>query len=195
MAFDERRQRERVARRRLITTTARALAESEGWDVVTTRRLSSQIEYSQPVLYNHFRSMEDIVEAVALEGFDELAGTLCAARRGGPTPDDDLTRVVAAYIGFAATNPAVYDAMFTRSTRLRFGAEDTVTPPTDAFRELREAVAPIAAAHEVETIETLTEVLWAALHGLALLDRNGRRPGHHADRIKLLVAKFCAAGP
>jgi hypothetical protein len=26
----------------------------EGWDAVTTRRLSTEIEYSQPVLYKHF---------------------------------------------------------------------------------------------------------------------------------------------
>ena len=60
-----------------------ALAEREGWDAVTTRRLSTEIEYSQPVLYKHFASMEDIVEAVALEGFGELAETLSTAR-GGP---------------------------------------------------------------------------------------------------------------
>jgi hypothetical protein len=36
--------------RPLMITTARKLAEAEGWDAVTTRRLSSQIEYSQPVL-------------------------------------------------------------------------------------------------------------------------------------------------
>ena len=40
--------RERTARRRLIMTTARTLAEHEGWDAVTTRRLSTEIEYSQP---------------------------------------------------------------------------------------------------------------------------------------------------
>ena len=69
MAIADRRLRDRTARRRLITSTARTLAEREGWDAVTTRRLSAEIEYSQPVLYKHFASMEDIVEAVALEGF------------------------------------------------------------------------------------------------------------------------------
>jgi hypothetical protein len=34
----------------LIITTARKSAEAEGWDAATTRRLSWQIEYSQPVL-------------------------------------------------------------------------------------------------------------------------------------------------
>src|SRR6266498_1672770 len=65
MAIEDRRLRDGAARRRLITTTARNLAESEGWDAVTTRRLSTEIEYSQPVLYKHFGSMDDIVEAAA----------------------------------------------------------------------------------------------------------------------------------
>ena len=81
MAIAERRLRDRAARRQLIVATARALAEGEGWDAVTTRRLSTEIEYSQPVLYKHFASMEDIVEAVALEGFSELAEALRTARR------------------------------------------------------------------------------------------------------------------
>jgi AcrR family transcriptional regulator len=61
MTIEDRRARERAARRQLITATARTLAEQEGWDAVTTRRLSTEIEYSQPVLYKHFSGMEDIV--------------------------------------------------------------------------------------------------------------------------------------
>ncbi|WP_250006665.1 TetR/AcrR family transcriptional regulator [Actinoplanes sp. M2I2] len=191
MAIEDRRLRERIARRQLITATARALAESEGWDAVTTRRLSTEIEYSQPVLYKHFGSMEEIVEAVALEGFGELAVTLREARHGGATPAGEVDRVAAAYNGFAADNPALYDAMFTRSTRLRFGAEDTPAPLIEAFGELRQAVTTIAAGGDVDT---LTEVLWAALHGLVLLGRNGRlRPEHEAERLEILLARFRAA--
>jgi AcrR family transcriptional regulator len=153
--------------------------------------LSTEIEYSQPVLYKHFGSMEDIVEAVALDGFGELAETLHAARSSSPMPADEVGRVAAAFSGFAATNPALYDAMFTRSTRLQFGGTaDTPAPAVDAFRELRAAVTSIAGARDVDT---LTEVLWAALHGLVMLGRNGRlRPGHDADRIEALVAQFGA---
>src|SRR5689334_14657227 len=122
MAIADRRLRDRAARRQLITTTARALAEREGWNAVTTRRLSTEIEYSQPVLYKHFASMEDLVAAVALEGFGELANALRTARGGGTSrsPEEALRRVAHAYSSFAADNPALYDAMFTRATRLRF---------------------------------------------------------------------------
>lgn len=192
MSIEDRRRRERAARRRLITATARSLAEREGWDAVTTRRLSTEIEYSQPVLYKHFAAMEDIIEAVALEGFGELADTLGAARRGDGSPRDALTRVAHAYSRFATENPALYDAMFTRATRLRFGASDSPEPLSAAFVQLREAVDPVAGGRDVDT---LTEVLWAALHGLTTLARNDRlRPGRDTDRIQLLVAQFDDAG-
>src|SRR5581483_7897573 len=113
MAIQHRRERERAARRQLIVTTARELAEAEGWDAVTTRRLSTEIEYSQPVLYKHFAGMEQIADAVALEGFDELAEVVRAARADTDVADEALTRIAHAYLDFARDNPAVYDAMFT----------------------------------------------------------------------------------
>ena len=82
MVISERRAREQAERRRLIISTARRLAEAEGWEAVTTRRLSEEIEYSQPVLYKHFAGMDRIAEAVAIDGFAELAETLSRARRG-----------------------------------------------------------------------------------------------------------------
>src|SRR4051794_6111303 len=52
MAIADRRERELAQRRARIVTAARTLAETEGWDAVTTRRLADSIEYSQPVLYS-----------------------------------------------------------------------------------------------------------------------------------------------
>jgi AcrR family transcriptional regulator len=188
MAIADRRLRDRAARRRLITATARAVAEREGWDAVTTRRLSTEIEYSQPVLYKHFASMEDIVEAVALEGFGELAESLGQARCGAGEAREVLARVARAYSSFATENPALYHAMFTRATRLPFSAEGRPVQLSAAFAELREAVASVAGGRDVDT---LTEVLWAALHGLSTLGHHDRlRPGRETERIELLVAQF-----
>ncbi|MBW0015591.1 TetR/AcrR family transcriptional regulator [Mycobacterium sp.] len=190
MAIEDRRARDRAARRRLITDTARRLAEAEGWDAVTTRRLSTEIEYSQPVLYKHFSSMDDIAAAVAVDGFTELAEALGRARSDAATPEQALRPIAHAYLDFARENPALYAAMFTRATTLRFAAADTPQPMTAAFAGLREALAPLAAD---EDLDTLTEVLWAALHGLTTLAHSGRlRPGRDDDRVDLLVAQFSA---
>jgi AcrR family transcriptional regulator len=190
MAVEDRRARERAARRRLIITTARRLAEAEGWDAVTTRRLSAEVEYSQPVLYKHFAGMEDVADAVAVDGFGELAHAIGAARSDtrSDTARDALTGIAHAYVDFGRDNPAVYDAMFARATRLRFAAKDTPPQLTAAFAELRQAV--VLAADEQDA-DALTEVFWAALHGLVTLSRTGRlRPGYDSERLQLLVEQF-----
>src|SRR5581483_8519947 len=151
MAIQHRRERERAARRQLIVTTARELAEAEGWDAVTTRRLSTEIEYSQPVLYKHFAGMEQIADAVAIEGFGELAEVTRAARSGADAASGGLTRIARAYLDFARDNPALYDAMFTRATTLRFASDDTPPALETAFAELREAVREIAGDDDADT--------------------------------------------
>jgi AcrR family transcriptional regulator len=188
MATRDRRERERAARRRLIITTARKLAEAQGWDGVTTRRLSAEIDYSQPVLYKHFTGMEQIAEAVAMDGFAELADLCSAARSGAGTAGDAPTRIAPAYLDFARDNPAVYDAMFTRASTLRFAGQDTPPQLEAAFAGLRHAVGLAPDEHDADT---LTELFWAALHGLVTLTRTGRvRPGYDADRLHLLVDEF-----
>lgn len=193
MAIEERRERDRTARRRLIVTTARRLAEAEGWDAVTTRRLATEIEYSQPVLYKHFGGMDAIADAVALDGFAELGEAMRSARSGADTAGAHpaLARVSRAYLDFARENPSLYDAMFTRTTSVRFAVDDTPPELTGAFAELRAAVAAVADGQDADT---LTEVVWAALHGLVALDRAGRlRPDHVAERVDLLVSRFARA--
>jgi AcrR family transcriptional regulator len=188
MSIEDRRQRERAARRRLIIGTARRLAEAEGWDAVTTRRLSTEIEYSQPVLYKHFSGMDEIAAAVAIDGFGELADELRAARAGAETPHRSLASVAHAYLDFARANPALYDAMFARTTTLHFAAEDTPLQLSAAFAELREGLRGVARETDADT---LAEVFWAALHGLTTLGRGRRlRPECDSERVELLAAQF-----
>jgi hypothetical protein len=71
---------------------------------------------------------------------------------------------------------------------LRFAAEDTPPQLIATFAELRHAVALVADDRDADS---LTEVLFAALHGLVVLNRGARlRPGHDAERLGLLVKQF-----
>lgn len=185
MSVRERRERDRASREQLIVTAARELAEAEGWDAVTTRRLAERVEYSQPVLYSHFAGKAGIVRAVALEGFSELAAELRRARTAAPDADAALRAVAAAYQGFAQSRPAVYDAMFVMPTDIPFAMPETPATPRAAFAELRAALAPLAGNRD---LETLGEVAWSALHGLAALARGNRlRASHQQARLDLLA--------
>ncbi len=188
MSVQERKQREQADRERLIVATARELAEQQGWDAVTTRRLAERIEYSQPVLYSHFRGKREIIGAVALEGAAEMAAALRAvASAAGPRAR--VTALARAYLDFAERNPAVYDAMFQLDGGLAFAHEDTPQPLKDAFAALLESLGEVAGDGVHPAL--FTEVFWAALHGLATLTRAGRLPPADAERrVKLLVDRL-----
>jgi AcrR family transcriptional regulator len=184
MPSKTRRERAREDRRTLIVRTARALAEAEGWDAVTTRRLAEAVDYSQPVLYGHFKNMDAIADAVAVEGIEELGAALRAARLSGADAADGLLRLAQAYLAFAEQHPALYDAMFVRRTDLVFGAAESPKALKDTFEEIRAGVQPFTS----DDAETLTEVFWSALHGQATLNQGARlRPAHHHARAALLV--------
>jgi len=190
MSIAERKERQRAERYELILATARELAEAEGWDAVTTRRLAELINYSQPVLYSHFKGKAEIMAAVATRGFEELATRLqeeTANRVGAP---DVLRNVCAAYLDFARTRSVVYEAMFVLPTGIKFASEDTPPALRAAFAALVTALGP-----ERQDTVALAEVLWSALHGMVVLEQSGRIPPMGAtDRLNTLVEKFGSKG-
>jgi AcrR family transcriptional regulator len=180
MSITDRRERQRAERLELIVSAACELAEAEGWDAVTTRRLAGLIDYSQPVLYSHFKGKADIMGAVAMRGFEDLAERLNGSRAGG------LRSFCAAYLAFARSRPVIYEAMFVLPTGLKFASEETPAALRAAFAALVAALGPKHAMPEVTA-----EVLWSALHGMAVLARSDRIPARGADdRLNVLVQMF-----
>ncbi|WP_425825606.1 TetR/AcrR family transcriptional regulator [Streptomyces fractus] len=189
MSLQERKERERAGRERLIVATARELAEQQGWGAVTTRKLAERIEYSQPVLYSHFRGKREIIGAVALDGAAEMAVALRAATAAADGPRARVAALAGAYLDLAERNPAVYDALFQLDGGLEFAQEDTPEPLKDAFAALMECLGEVAGdgVHP----GAFAEVFWATLHGLATLARAGRLPAAYAEqRIGLLVDRL-----
>jgi AcrR family transcriptional regulator len=184
MSIAERRERQREERYELILAAARELAEAEGWDAVTTRRLAGLIDYSQPVLYSHFKGKADIMAAVATRGFEELATRLRMANVTGAP--DVLRNVCAAYLDFARSRPVVYEAMFVLPTKIKFASEETPTALRAGFAELVAAL-----GSDRREPEFLAEVLWSALHGMVVLMQSERILAMGAEvRLNVLVQKF-----
>ena len=181
----ERKLRDKQARREQIIRVARRIAELEGWPSVTVRRLADEISYSQPVLYAHFGSREGILAAVAIEGFQELGLALEKARKQVKR-GNALESVALAYLKFAASSPALYEAMFSLSLNVPFG--EAATPP-----ELRFGFSQLLALFQGQSskAEVLSELFWASLHGIAELTRTRRLPPiRQKERVRVLVERF-----
>lgn len=186
MGIAERRVRERAEREQRIIAAARVIAEREGWSAVTVRRLAEEIEYSQPVLYSHFANRDAIVAAVAVEGFRELTVDLRRAAQRSNNRRGALGNVAMAYLAFACGRAALYEAMFTMQTDLRFAEAGTRPELKDAFAALAAVIRPSKA-----DVEIATETFWAALHGLAELERSNRiRHSARDERVALVVCGF-----
>jgi len=181
----ERKLRDRQARRAQIISAARRIAELEGWSSVTVRRLSDEISYSQPVLYAHFGSREGILDAVAIEGFQEIGLALEKARKRAKR-GNTVESVANQYLEFAAFSPALYEVMFSLSLSVRF--DDAATP-----RELRFAFSQLMELFQGQSSkpEVISELFWANLHGIAELTRTKRFPrSRQKERVRALVELF-----
>jgi AcrR family transcriptional regulator len=141
------------------------------------------MECSQPVLYSHFANRDAIVAAVAVEGFRDIAVDIRRAAQEAANSHVAPRNAALAYLNFARENPALYEAMFSMPTGLQFSEGDIEL-------ELREAFAALAAVVTARAgdVDITTETFWAALHGLAELERSGRITHDLRDaRVALVV--------
>lgn len=173
--------RRATATRRALLDAALRVAEAEGWNAVTTRRVAAEIEYTQPVVYQHFASRADLVDAVVLEGFSALTAHVEVLTDDiGPatTPHERLAHLARAYVEFARAHPRRYEAMFSQPTTLEFASAATPPELCGAFDALCSFV---AAAMPDDDPEPVAECFWACCHGLASLVIAGRIPEASVD--------------
>ncbi|UZF56969.1 TetR/AcrR family transcriptional regulator [Gordonia polyisoprenivorans] len=188
MGTQDRRARERAERRDRVVEAARDLAERDGWSAVTTRRLADEIEYTPPVLYQHFPGGRDeIVTAVALLGFAEFVASVS----GDTETEGGVGGLIDAYLAFAQRNPATYEAMFAMPIAARFAHDETPEIMRRAFSIFVEVLGGGDALGEDVGVQVRAELLWSALHGVCELRRCGRLdPSMESARRAELVAVF-----
>lgn len=168
-------ERRYLARREQIMEVALQIAAGEGWGAVTTRRLAQAIDYSQPVIYQHFASRDDLLRTIAIDGFAALSDHVeTLATTHLPVSLGELCRT---YLDFARSNPSRYEAMFSLPTSITFDARDTPDAPQRAFNSLRTLIA----RHTGQDPDTAAEFFWATCHGLASLIAAGRIPDERLD--------------
>ncbi len=164
-----------------IIDVSLTIIEDEGVEQLTIRRIAETINRTQPAVYQHFSSKDAILAAVVIAGFSALAERLKRATRGGTT---SLIAIANAYVRFGLERPRLYEVMFVGPPVITFAVADTPMPAQSAFQIFAAAVGE--SGLQPAQIETVTEVVWAALHGLVMLSITKRlRPGRALQRTRL----------
>jgi AcrR family transcriptional regulator len=175
MGPKDRQERERDAMRAKILSAARELFVKEGYDAVSMRQVAKRIEYTPTTLYLYFEDKEAIFRALCDADFLTLRSVFDQIAEI-KDPVERLREIGRAYVAFALKNPNHYRFMF--MTPPPFGDVKSKTiergnPDQDVYAFVLSAAADAIAAGklraEFNDPELVTQILWAAVHGLVAL--------------------------
>lgn len=156
-------------RRALIDVTVQLIREG-GVAAVSMREVAGRLGVTMGAPYHHFRDKDELLAAVAAQGFQRLRAEIlqaleCAPQRPGP---EQLQEMARAYIHFATQNAAEYSAMFLPQFRDRPRFPELHAVGGESF-ELLATFLREALALDGEQAMLRAVALWSRWHGFACL--------------------------
>lgn len=139
------------------------------------REIARRAGVSHNAPYRHFRDKDDLLAAIAEQGFERLTAALQSAAGKGQTPFQQLQSAGIAYVEFAQAQPEHFSVMFSidlRETR-------HVSAKAAAEKCFAELVKLVVASDEGQSFrnispETAALVAWTQVHGIAVLALRGQ---------------------
>lgn len=182
-------------RREQILEVALKLFAEHGIQQVSTRRIAQAVGISQPSLYAHFRTSDEIAIELCCRGFTRLHDQLTHASAEAGTPEERLRRLGEEYVRFGFAHPAVYRVAFMVDQPTGHIPEPSpvLAAGLRAFGVLLALFQEVRDAHD-ETTAALAQSTWASMHGLvALLLVRHEFPWVGRERlIALHLGRLCA---
>jgi AcrR family transcriptional regulator len=193
MGITERRLRQKEEIKANILSTAWQIVKEDGWEAISIRKIADAIEYSVPVIYDHFENKDAILWEFAKDGFQRLAKKIQQAKDTSNDPAEQLKAIADAYWSFAFKNREYYQLMFGLGMA---GCEiEKCFPERAGFRKLviEPITAIIARGNNPDANPCLKYyTYWSILHGLISI--KNMRNQNASDEINKLVMDDAIAG-
>jgi len=193
MGIKERRLREKEEVRSTILTAGWRLVKEEGWESLSIRKIADAIEYSIPVIYDHFENKEAILEEFGKEGFKVLTKKLKKAKEKHQQPAEQLKAIAEAYWDFAMKNTEHYQLMYGVGMACCEG-EHCMSEQTE-FRELiAEPISELISKgkHPQANPCLKYHTFWSIMHGLISIRMTNR--SDVSDQLNKLVLSDAVEG-
>ncbi|HEX4229061.1 MAG TPA: TetR/AcrR family transcriptional regulator [Bryobacteraceae bacterium] len=171
-------------RETLLDSAIRLIAEV-GPAGFTLREVARRAGVSHNAPYRHFSDRDDLIAAIATQGFRQLTQAMLRAAAGGVSAVDRLKRAGLAYVTFALHRPEHFTVMFDASTPVKGGHEDLAKAAEEAFDTLLNLV---RSWHDEGRLSgdarEFALLAWSMVHGVAKLATTGHLP--YASRARIL---------
>ncbi|MDG2305411.1 MAG: TetR/AcrR family transcriptional regulator [Candidatus Binatia bacterium] len=174
-----------------LKSAALEIVRDQGERSLTFRELAKRTGVTHTAPYSHFKNKEELLTALATDGFVRLRERLEAA--SDHAGEDSLSRLAGSaqgYIDFALEDRALHEIAFGGLGVLEPKSEGLRQADDEAFgfvRSLFESASNDGSIRDLPS-EKLTLVLWAALLGCAEAHRNGIARRRGIDELDDLVA-------
>lgn len=171
MGVKERREREKADLRNQILDAARTLFARDGYEQVSMRKIAQEIEYSPTAIYLYFKNKEELIHCLCEETFTKLIEPLEALRNSATDPLDLLRKGLRTYIQFGLSNPNHYKITFMveGNGREKECFQDEMGQQAFSYMRFGVSLAVESGLFKPVDIETTSQALWAAIHGLTSL--------------------------
>lgn len=167
MGIVERKIRQKEEIRCRILDTAWEMVKEEGWQALSLRKIADAIEYSVPVIYDHFANKEAIVVEFGKQGFCLLNKRLMQAKKKFDDPADQLRAISEAYWSFAINNKEYYQLMF--GLNMQACEAEKCIPDQEGFKDIVwEPIEKILNKNKRRDVNTCIKyhTYWSIIHGL-----------------------------
>jgi AcrR family transcriptional regulator len=149
-----------------LLSAATQILEKDGVDGLSLRAMARATGVTQAAPYSHFRDKDELLAAIAEDGFQRLALQMLEDAAGRTTPRARIEKLILGYIRFALQNRALFRVMFGRelSNLKRF--------PTLAMTAGKSyALLSSALSQRNDNSDTalMSAGLWSLCHGLTTL--------------------------
>ncbi len=185
----ERREREKQELRQHILDAAYAIAEQEGWQAVTIRKVAERVEYSPPIIYEHFASKEELLLELRREGYRYVQAALEQASASTNDPELRLVLMGDIYWDFAWKKLAYFQLMQGLGVSIcdptKIG-QDAV-PLRAIFHKLIQSLVEARGAQLVD-VDDAVDTIWGMQEGLIHITMQGRIAGGR-ERARKLARK------
>ena len=153
--------------RRALMDSADAILERDGPNALSLRAVAREAGVSPAAPYHHFKDKDELLSAIARDGFARLSAALVAAADDERDVQMKMSDLGVAYVKFAQSHPALYRVMYDCAR-----AEDALPQKTeherDGFQILKDALTKAGGNRVSETDIHLASIAsWCAAHGLA----------------------------